>query len=190
MVRELEAVFKGKRYSFAEHWDQVIIGYRECERALFKFSPKNQHTIERLTDAIGSEVKLFPHVHVLDIHELTPRGTQDGEMKPHVDSVKFSGGVVAGLSLLSPCVFELHHEKSPARVHLLLEPGTFYIMQGDARYEWAHGIRKGAVSFKGRDITRTRRLSVMLRDFKEDDILQDHHMATTHNAPPTPPRQY
>lgn len=86
-------------------------------------------------------MKLFPHVHVLDIHEvrpyaslccggqLTPRGTQDGEMKPHVDSVKFSGGVVAGLSLLSPCVFELHHEKSPARVHLLLEPGTFYIMQ-------------------------------------------------------------
>src|SRR5690242_12490496 len=52
MVRELEGVFKGKRYSFAEHWDQVIIGYRECERSLFKFSPKNQHTIKRLTGAI------------------------------------------------------------------------------------------------------------------------------------------
>ncbi len=50
-------------------------------------------------------------------------------MKPHVDSIKFSGGTVAGLSLLTPCVFELHHEKSPAVVHVLLEPRTFYILR-------------------------------------------------------------
>lgn len=94
LVRELEDVFKGKRYSFVEHWDQVITGYRELERSLFKFSIENQRTLKRLSEAIvsnhplllivgrrrvelsghsllqGSEVKLFPHVHVLDIHEV------------------------------------------------------------------------------------------------------------------------
>jgi len=70
LVRELDGVFQGKRYSFARHWDQVIIGYRECERSLFKFSAQNQRTIQRLNDAIGPGVNLFPHVHVLDIHEV------------------------------------------------------------------------------------------------------------------------
>jgi hypothetical protein len=56
--------------------------------------------------------------------------------------------------------------------------------RGDARYEWAHGIRKGTVGFKGRDVTRTRRLSLMLRDFKDDDVLKDHMTL------PTEPRQY
>jgi len=171
LVRELDGVFQGKRYSFARHWDQVIIGYRECERSLFKFSAQNQRTIQRLNDAIGPGVNLFPHVHVLDIHE-------DGEMKPHIDSIKFSGGLIAGLSLLSPCVFELHHQQSPARVNLLLEPGSFYIMRGDARYEWAHGISKSDVAFKGRTVKRTRRLSLIMRDFKDDDIFP---------TPPPPP---
>jgi hypothetical protein len=39
-------------------------------------------------------------VHVLDLHP-------EGYILPHVDSIKFSGGVVAGLSLLSTSIMRL-----------------------------------------------------------------------------------
>lgn len=113
-MRELDGVFQGKRYSFARHWDQVIIGYRECERSLFKFSAQNQRTIQRLNDAIvtcppdlcptprradsapllyspalllhllqGPGVNLFPHVHVLDIHEVLRSSLTGTDTRTH-----------------------------------------------------------------------------------------------------------
>jgi len=172
LAQELDAGFKSKRYSFTQHWDRVIIGYREYERSTLKFSQRNQRLIRRLTEAVvrafifGSMLTLaFDPLLAPQAHSLICsicRGLmlsyfhvcmyltstrwailarkmlfvakqrayeQDGEMRPHVDSVSFSGSVVAGLSLLSPCVFELHHQSTSARLHLLLEPGTFYIMR-------------------------------------------------------------
>ena len=51
---------------------------------------------EKIQAAVATPTPLefLPPVHILDLHE-------DGYIKPHVDSIKFSGGVVAGLSLLS-----------------------------------------------------------------------------------------
>jgi len=70
LAQELDAGFKSKRYSFTQHWDRVIIGYREYERSTLKFSQRNQRLIRRLTEAVGPDAKLFPRVHVLDIHEV------------------------------------------------------------------------------------------------------------------------
>ena len=41
---------------------------------------------------VGGAVAFLPRTHVLDLHA-------DGWINPHVDSIKFSGGIVCGLSL-------------------------------------------------------------------------------------------
>ena len=49
-------------------------------------------------------------------------------LKNHVDSIKFSGGLVAGLCLLSPCVMRLTHEKTGAIADLFLPQRSFYAL--------------------------------------------------------------
>ncbi len=77
LVSEIEEALKGKKYVFSKHWDQVIEGYRELERSLFKFSPANQNTLKRLQGLIGTNARLFPHVHLLDIHEVMQLSPQN-----------------------------------------------------------------------------------------------------------------
>ena len=45
-----------------------------------------------------------------------------GYIRPHVDSIKFSGSIVAGLSLLSSATMVLRHTESDAAVTLFLPP--------------------------------------------------------------------
>lgn len=129
-----------KRYE-EDHWDSVIVNYRECEL-------KNDHqAIQRARDALGDlgYTNLLP-VHVVDLRE-------DGRIEGHVDSVKFSGGVVAGLSLVSPATMTLTHEDHSIDVDL--EPCSFYVLTGSARYDYSHSIK-----------TTGRRISLILRDVK------------------------
>mmetsp|Transcript_17757 Transcript_17757/g.23149 ORF Transcript_17757/g.23149 Transcript_17757/m.23149 type:complete len:126 (+) Transcript_17757:355-732(+) len=94
--------------------------------------------------------------HVIDLRE------DDGCIRPHIDSVKFSGGIVAGLSLLSRCTMTLARadEKSGevkpnADSHRLqLEPNSLYVLSGLARFSYAHSISE----------TQGRRLSIIFRD--------------------------
>ncbi len=111
----------------------------------------------------------MPYVHVLDLQP-EPSGRIDN----HVDSVKFSGEVVAGLSLLSPAVMRLRHETSDRVVDLFLPERSLYILSGESRYNWGHAIvsREGAtgepgfrpVTFRGHPVTRGRRISIIFRD--------------------------
>lgn len=66
---------------------------------------------------------LLNQVHVLDLH-------QDGYIKPHVDSIRFCGNTIAGLSLLSDCVMRLISEKDKSKtVTLWLKRRSLYIMR-------------------------------------------------------------
>ena len=49
---------------------------------------------------------------------------------------------VAGVSLLSPCVFRLRRETSTGwgRASLTLEPRSAYVLSGSSRTEWEHSI--------------------------------------------------
>ena len=106
-------------------------------------------------------------LHVLDLHS-------KGIIFPHVDSLKFSGDVVAGLSLYSDsvCTFDLQHPSKrgedgeedgdvhqdpqnqmvsdddfrPSRVRVYLPRRSFYVTSGDIRNTYAHGIRDAGAS--------------------------------------------
>jgi len=76
---------------------------------------------------------------------------------------EFLGTAVAGLTLKSSRVFEFKRGGRPP-VRVLLLPGDLYIIAGEARYRWEHGVPRTRVDrFRGRDYERTDGLSLSWR---------------------------
>lgn len=113
LLKDVEPDLRARAYELS-HWDSVIAGYRELA-CRSKWSSSSLDILDRVRHHVfrppfrqldtnhskpeSTETGVLP-VHVLDI-------ARDGYMRPHVDSVKFSGGVVAGLNLLAPVVLTL-----------------------------------------------------------------------------------
>ena len=107
--------------------------------------------------------------HAIDLHA-------DGQLNAHVDSVRFSGSIVAGLSLLSPAIMRLrpsddaHDEwkNGPINGHvdLLLPPRSLYCLSGPSRFRYSHEILPSGSLFHNHPVTREHRLSIIFRDTK------------------------
>lgn len=184
LVSELEQALRRKRYN-KDHWDAVIINYKETERLQW-LSRDNAHVVERIRAHLEREVEaLTVHAHTpwLPVHVVDLEG--DGYITPHVDSVKFSGEVVAGLSLLSPAVMaltldpEVHDARgvvAGGACHMCLPRRSLYAISGPARYDYAHSIAPPSDStcddvareVLGEDFHRGRRISLIFRDAKHD----------------------
>jgi len=182
------------------HWDGVIAHFREEALPLARASPALRAAALRahalfppLPPALQPQPQprpkpraLLPQAHLL---ELEARG----RISRHVDSVKFSGGVVAGLCLDSDAVLRLSvsdeaaaeasgeggkggagavlgagaeekEEGEEGSIDVLLPRGCLYVLSGEARYLWAHAIADGSPRFRGEPVPRRRRVSIMLRD--------------------------
>ncbi|XP_048343613.1 alpha-ketoglutarate-dependent dioxygenase alkB homolog 7, mitochondrial isoform X2 [Sphaerodactylus townsendi] len=139
-------------------WAKAIHKYRETER--LHWSQESREILQRVRDvAFPPQVPQLAQVHVLDLDKT-------GYIKPHIDSVKFCGCTIAGLSLLSPSVMRLVSEQNPRDcLDLLLERRSLYILRGPARYEFTHEILKDEESFfDGQKIPRERRISIICRN--------------------------
>uniref|UniRef100_A0AAV2KK72 Uncharacterized protein n=1 Tax=Knipowitschia caucasica TaxID=637954 RepID=A0AAV2KK72_KNICA len=157
LVKELEPGLKRKRYEF-DHWDNAIHGYRETERV--SWGAECAEVLSRVRSAAFPQGSpLLGPVHILDLD-------QKGYIKPHIDSVKFCGSTIAGLSLLSASVMRLVKEDSPKeQLDLLLPRFSLYIMRDDVRYKFTHEILKDEESvFNGQRVPRQRRISVICRN--------------------------
>ncbi|XP_028843685.1 alpha-ketoglutarate-dependent dioxygenase alkB homolog 7, mitochondrial-like [Denticeps clupeoides] len=157
LLKELEPGLKKKRYEF-DHWDDAIHGYRETER--LHWGAAAQAVLARVrAQAFAEGSQLLGPVHVLDLDE-------SGYIKPHIDSVKFCGSTIAGLSLLSDSVMRLVRENNTADwVELLLTRRSLYILRDGARFNFTHEILKDAESsFAGQKVARQRRISVICRN--------------------------
>ncbi|AWP18780.1 putative alpha-ketoglutarate-dependent dioxygenase alkB -like 7 mitochondrial [Scophthalmus maximus] len=157
LLRELEPGLKKRRYEF-NHWDDAIHGYRETERA--RWGAECEEVLNRVRSIAFSEgcVLLGP-VHVLDLDKT-------GYIKPHIDSVKFCGSTIAGLSLLSDSIMRLVKEHANNEwLDLLLPRRSLYILRDQARYNFTHEILKDEESmFNGQRVPRQRRISVICRN--------------------------
>lgn len=82
---------------------------------------------------------------------------------PHLD--KPTGGpVVLSLSLLSACSMELVAVDGTATTSVWLEPRSLLVLEGEARWEWKHGIApRKSDEHGGYRLARGRRVSVTLR---------------------------
>ncbi|KAM6904421.1 alpha-ketoglutarate-dependent dioxygenase alkB homolog 7, mitochondrial [Xenentodon cancila] len=157
LLRELEPGLKKKRYEF-DHWDDAIHGYRETERV--RWGAACEEILNRVRSAAFAEGSpLLGPVHVLDLDKA-------GYIKPHIDSVKFCGSTIAGLSLLSDSIMRLVKEDSPNEwLDLLLSRRSLYILRDQARYNFTHEILKDEDSvFNGQKVPRQRRISVICRN--------------------------
>ncbi|MBN3323922.1 ALKB7 dioxygenase, partial [Atractosteus spatula] len=157
LLQELEPGLRKKRYEF-DHWDDAIHGYRETERV--QWTEGSWAVFRRVRQAAfpAGEPLLGP-VHVLDLD-------RTGFIKPHIDSVKFCGSTIAGLSLLSDSVMRLVSEQDMADwVDLLLPRRSLYILRDSARYSFTHQVLRDEESFfAGRRVPRDRRISVICRN--------------------------
>lgn len=122
-------------------------------------------------------------------HHLSPDSTwlpchaidlkKGGELKAHVDSVRFSGGMVAGISLLSESIMRLKPSPDAGRnaeeghVDLYLPPLSLYVLTGVCRYEYSHELLPSCSVYESSDgvkttVERDHRLSVIFRDAKQE----------------------
>ncbi|XP_053707928.1 alpha-ketoglutarate-dependent dioxygenase alkB homolog 7, mitochondrial [Synchiropus splendidus] len=156
-LRELHPGLRKKRYEF-DHWDNAIHGFRETER--LTWSPPCQEVLNRVRSvAFPQGGPLLGPVHVLDLDKA-------GYIKPHVDSIKFCGSTIAGLSLLSDSVMRLVKEDAAQEwLDLLLQRRSLYILRDEARYRFTHEVLRDEESlFKGEKVPRQRRIAVICRN--------------------------
>ncbi|KAM9843575.1 alpha-ketoglutarate-dependent dioxygenase alkB homolog 7, mitochondrial [Aulostomus maculatus] len=157
LLGELEPGLKKKRYEF-DHWDDAIHGYRETERAMWGAVCEGVlNRVRSVAFAEGSP--LLGPVHILDLDKT-------GYIKPHIDSIKFCGSTISGLSLLSDSIMRLVKEDDPREwLDLLLPRRSLYILRDQARYNFTHEILKDEDSvFNGQKVPRQRRISVICRN--------------------------
>lgn len=109
--------------------------------------------------AFPSNALHLGHIHVLDI-------SKEGYIKAHVDSIRFCGDTITGLSLLSSSVMRLVNEEDKSQVaDILLERRSLYVMKGAARYKFTHEVLQDKCSyFRGIHVPRERRISVICRN--------------------------
>lgn len=93
---EVQKAMRRMRYQY-DHWDDAIHGYRELEKS--DWSPDNEQVLQRMRTK-AFEANVLSHVHCLDL-------AADGIIKPHVDSSRYCGNTIAGLSLLTDCIMRL-----------------------------------------------------------------------------------
>ena len=82
----------------------------------------------------------------------------------HIDCAPCFGPEIASISLLSGCLMRFTSAKTDRVFDQYLAPRSLALMQGAARYEWAHGIaaRKSDV-VGGQKLLRSRRISLTFR---------------------------
>jgi len=192
LANDLLDRLKRRRYEKG-HWDAVITDYKEIELPAPILSEDSLTLIHRVRNQLAKKhlnVEHHSHGNENDYEWLPPHGIdlkRDGNLKPHVDSVRFSGDLVAGVSLLSSSIMRLKpHDPFSAADHtdakaaddkwvdLYLPPLSLYVLTGVSRYQYTHELLPCGSIFQGPDgvafpVTRDRRLSIILRDSKQDD---------------------
>ncbi|CAH1719017.1 unnamed protein product [Chironomus riparius] len=175
ILTEIEPYLKRLKYE-RDHWDDAINVFRETERK--SWFPQNRTIINRLIQtAFKKGTSTLPHIHVLDL-------AADGVIKAHVDSVRFCGTTISGISLLTDAIMKLvqsptdpfeapdEYRQQPKNdtanlysCKVLVRRRSLYIMSNSARYKFTHEILRNEESmFRGQKVEKGRRISVICRD--------------------------
>ncbi|MCX6048426.1 MAG: alpha-ketoglutarate-dependent dioxygenase AlkB [Chloroflexi bacterium] len=82
----------------------------------------------------------------------------------HIDCEPCFDNIIISLSLGSGCIMNLTHKIEKTKVPIWLAPGSIVVLQGEARYEWLHGISPRKTDEQdGRKLERKRRVSLTFR---------------------------
>ena len=126
---------------------------------------------------------LRPHIPLSTHNLLFPSGSyqsrqailnryEPGEgITPHVDLLGRFGDGIIGVSLGTGCVMDFKEVEGDSQWSIWLPPLSIIVLEGDARYQWTHGIErirkdwvfKDGSSIEGEWIERGVRTSITLR---------------------------
>ncbi|CAO4367099.1 unnamed protein product [Caenorhabditis nigoni] len=158
LLTEVEPHMKRLRYE-KSHWDDAIHLYREREQRQWR--DENLDVISRIrSESFGANTEHLTYVHILDLHK-------DGVIKPHIDSIRYCGDVITGVSLLSDAIMRLRHkdQKDELVVDLLMPRRSLYRLGGPGRYDFTHEVLGETESvWQGQKVARDRRISIICRD--------------------------
>lgn len=136
---------------------------------------------------VGIPAELVPIVHRLDtvpelkddripfqvaeVASLEYLADQGSNIDPHIDDTWVWGPRIAGICTGCDCVMSFvtcspTKTEQVVELQVLLPNRCFFILDGDARYRWLHGIRRGALFGK-------RRVSLTIRELTQA-ILTSH----------------
>ena len=101
VMEEISQLMRRRRYEKG-HWDSVISNYKEIE---YHGSEKTENIIRRVRKYLETSYFEGKQVDWLPTHAIDMKS--DGVLSAHVDSIKFSGEVVAGVSLESSAIMRL-----------------------------------------------------------------------------------
>lgn len=197
LVQDIQLRMKRRRYEKG-HWDAVIKHYKEIEMPLPSEvsisggESGGPHSLSDLSVAAINRIR-----HQLEEKHFGPGGARDqegrtkdrlpiqwipchgidlkkeGQLTAHVDSVRYSGLIVVGLSLLSSSIMRLRpaaefnnntddgtagkqHLYEPkaseapddGHVDLYLPPRSLYVLSGVSRYEYTHELLPDGSAFE------------------------------------------
>lgn len=98
-------------------------------------------------------------------------------ISPHIDLPHRYADGILGVSLCGGCTMTLHHAQRGETHYVYLPPLSMYVLSGEARWEWSHGIasRLEDVVMNGQGtvtMLRDTRVSVTFRWMKQGaDVL-------------------
>jgi alkylated DNA repair dioxygenase AlkB len=119
--------------------------------------------VKRIMDRLieGDHIPYSPRQMTINYYE-----PNEG-LRPHTDNPTVIKEWIVGFSLLSSCVIDFTSNTDPNKsFHYLLHPGSVMIQQGDARYNWQHGISPHTTHRLGHTIIkRSYRISLQFSDF-------------------------
>jgi alkylated DNA repair protein alkB family protein 7 len=136
-------------------------------------SPEILELLQRVRRHLQEASHVPPECTWLPCHAIDLK--EDGQLTAHVDSIKFSGGLVVGISLLTPSIMRLIPDQQEAEqagwVDLYLPPLSLYALTGVGRYSYTHELLPSGATFESSTgnpiiVERGHRLSVMFRDAK------------------------
>jgi len=179
LVKEASRRMKRRRFEDG-HWDSVITGYREVELSIpddhLQLGYGSDDTTTRDDANIPLYVKVIQKTRMHLANHITHNNIQwlpchaidlsaNGVLSAHVDSVKFSGQIVCGFSLLSDAIMRLKPSSKEwesednegatksstdrveqkdcgedGHVDLYLPRLSLYVLSGLSRYSYTHEL--------------------------------------------------
>lgn len=100
------------------------------------------------------------------LDQVTVNEYQPGQgVRSHIDCVTCFGKTIFALSLGGSCVMDFTESVTKSKASILLSPGSLLVLKAASRYVWQHSIAPcHKDNYKGRDIIRTRRISLTFRE--------------------------
>lgn len=83
----------------------------------------------------------------------------------HIDAEDLFNDTIVCVSMGSTCVMDFIHSETAEKIALLLQPKSAFVISGDARHKWKHGIAaRKTDKIDGQTIQRSRRISLTFRN--------------------------